>query len=233
MSVRGHWVRTGVAVVVGVKLLGLLPFLSIAAGGRRTGVVEAARPAAEEADRGGKPGVPPAGDDGHPAPGAPLRIPGDGPSAGFATDSRGVRILLEALRRRAEELEARDAELARREQAIAEVSRDLDTKIRHLETLAAEARGPGARNGTGAGADPQAASATVASMEELGKIYGGMKAEEAAPLFNRLDAEIVYEVFKHMKQRQISAVLPLMDPEKAVALTELLGGRRQPTETSR
>ena len=37
--------------------------------------------------------------------------------------------------------------------------------------------------------------------------------------------DTVRELFIHMKQRQISAVLPLMDPEKAVALTELLSGR--------
>jgi flagellar motility protein MotE (MotC chaperone) len=233
MTVRDHWVRTGVAVVVGVKLLALVPLLSLATGGGSAGAVETARPAPEGVTPGGGLQAPGAKGDDRSASGLPLRIPGDGPSAEFATENRGVRTLVEALRRRSQELEARDAELARREEAMAQVTRDLDTKIRHLETLAAERRSP-AQAGAAAGSSGDATSATPAtSMEELGKIYGGMKAEEAAPLFNRLDAEIVYAVFKHMKQRQISAVLPLMDPDKAVALTELLGGRRQRTETSR
>ena len=43
---------------------------------------------------------------------------------------------------------------------------------------------------------------------------------------DRLDDETVHAIFTNMKQKQISAILPLMNPDKAVALTKLLGGRR-------
>ena len=62
------------------------------------------------------------------------------------------------------------------------------------------------------------------AMEQLGGIYGAMKAEEAASLFDRLDNETVGQILRHMKQRQISAILPLMNPDKAVAITKILGG---------
>jgi hypothetical protein len=160
-----------------------------------------------------------------------------------------VRELVEVLRRRDEELARRDAELARREAAIAAATKDLNDKIVHLEALtgtappagvpaaglarAGAAAVPGAAvaetGGGGRAGVTDSAGAPVAaidSMEELGKIYGAMKAEEAAPLFDRLDDSTVLRIFQHMKQRQISAVLPLMKPEKAVKLTELLGGRR-------
>ncbi len=231
MIPRDSWMRTGVAVVVGLKLVGLLPFHSVAGSGSARDAVEAAKPTADTAAPAVAPDALPVGDEQHETRGAPLRIPGDGSSAEFATENRGVRTLVEALRRRAEELETRDAELGRREEAVAGAAQDLDTKIRHLETLAAQVRPADTTAAVGAGeaATPAATVSPSASMEELGKIYGGMKAEEAAPLFNRLDDEIVYQIFRHMKQRQISAVLPLMEPDKAVVLTEFLGGRKRRT----
>jgi flagellar motility protein MotE (MotC chaperone) len=262
MTTNSPWLRTGVAVVVGVKLLGLVPLLFAIGDRDRRGAttIPAAAVAAEHAlsatpvvDRTAPVVGPSAGASlgEHPAPtrtspapaptsagggaahggtaAAPLRIPGDGPSAAFASDSQGLRTLFEAVRRRDAELAEREAELARRETALKVAATDLDGKIRHLEALTGKVTGVAPEP---AGAPPQAGAAAPAappanaSMAELGKIYGAMKAEEAAPLFDRLDSEIVYQIFRQMKQRQISSVLPLMDPEKAVALTERLSGRR-------
>jgi hypothetical protein len=263
-----RWMRAGIAVVLAVKLAGLLPLAAVAVGageggtrssggapaaaaagassaGRAAPIVGSSASSASSATAASKP-TPPA-----PAP-ETIRIPGDGPSAEFDAESRGVRELVDVLRRRDEELARRDAELARREAAIAAATKDLNDKIVHLEALTGTAPPAGmhaesvARAGaaavpgaavaeTGGGGDGRGAGVTdgagapvtpVDSMEELGKIYGAMKAEEAAPLFDRLDDSTVLRIFHHMKQRQISAVLPLMKPEKAVKLTELLGGRR-------
>ncbi len=240
-----RWMRTGVAVVLTVKLAGLLPLAALAVGGGDGGSARSAStPAVTRAAKPstGAGAAAPAGIAPKAAPPAsePLRIPGDRPSAEFDAESRGVRELVEVLRRRDEELARRDAELARREAAIAAAAKDLNDKIVHLESLtgstasvAVPAGSPAQPGGqppgaAAAGHTPDASSggAAVDAMEELGKIYGAMKAEEAAPLFDRLDDATVLRIFQHMKQRQISAVLPLMKPEKAVVLTELLGGRK-------
>ncbi len=260
MTTKSRWLRTGVAVVVGVKLLGLVPLLfAIGDRERRTATTSPAAAVAGEPAPAAGPlidRIPPvvgraaaAAESQQPPPlrpspaaaqssaggaahettaAAPLRIPGDGPSAAFATDSQGLRTLLEAVRRRDAELAERNAELTRREGALKVAATDLDAKIRHLEALTGKVTGvaPAPAGALPPGGATAAATPTNASMEELGKIYGAMKAEEAAPLFDRLDSEIVYQIFRQMKQRQISAVLPLMDPEKAVALTERLSGRR-------
>jgi hypothetical protein len=249
-----RWMRTGIAVVLAVKLAGLLPLAAVAVGagegGARSGATRTATPGkgpVAPKSAAAAPKTPPPVREPE-----PTRIPGDGPSAEFDAESRGVRELVEVLRRRDEELARRDTELARREAAIAAATKDLNDKIVHLEALTgtapptavspeslARAGAPVAPGGavgeTGGGSDRRGAGVTdgagapvaaVDSMEELGKIYGAMKAEEAAPLFDRLDDATVLRIFQHMKQRQISAVLPLMKPEKAVKLTELLGGRR-------
>ena len=253
-----RWLRSGIVVVLAVKLAALLPLVALAVGGGdakgQSGAPGAAAPAAG-------PGAPSAAAAGF-ATAAPksspppppvahaTRIPGDGPSAAFDAESRGVRELVEVLGKRDEELERRDAELARREAAIAAAAKDLNEKIVHLESLtgsappAVAAASPGAvpaaagSVGAAPTSPPQAgapagAAAAGSPMEELGKIYGAMKAEEAAPLFDRLDDATVLRIFQNMKQKQISAVLPLMKPEKAVTLTELLGGRLPPAAERR
>jgi flagellar motility protein MotE (MotC chaperone) len=247
-----RWMRTGVAVVLSVKLAGLVPLAALALGGEgeaggsgqrgsgATGSATATSHAAPPDRAAGARSPAPTASAAPPPAAEAARLPGDGPSASFTAESRGVRELVEVLRKRDEELARREAEVTRREAAIAAAAKDLNEKIAHLEALtgsAPPANPPGPQDSSaratpapGRGAGDRSALAADGgadgdAMEELGKIYGAMKAEEAAPLFDRLDDTTVLRIFQHMKQRQISAVLPLMKPEKAVALTELLGGR--------
>jgi flagellar motility protein MotE (MotC chaperone) len=255
-GLRDRWVRGAIAVVVGLKLVGFIPFvgaLTTDEREERTPLRPAAALAADpapksehavaapqavrpEAPKVGPVAAPPAPDPKQPPATAPRILPGDpppdGPSAAFAEQSRVLQGLLEAIQRRSAELDLREAELVQRETALDTAEENLDKKIAHLEQLAQQAT-PG--GGAGSPAAPQgifgaataaAAAAPASSMDQLGRIYGAMKAEEAAPLLDRLDDETVHAIFANMKQKQISAILPLMNPDKAVALTELLGGRR-------
>lgn len=211
MRLRGRWVRTAIGVVVAVKLLGLIPFLAgLVTNGDRQGT-QAAALAAEQVGAGGqaREKVEAAGTTRELS-----RVSSENPTAGFNAESAGLRQFHEAMRRRAGEIAAREAALSQREQAIAAAAKDLEKKIAHLESL-------GVKEG----------QATQPGMEELGKIYGTMKAEEAAPLLDGLDNETVRAIFAHMKQRQISAILPLMNRDKAVELTKLLGGRQSQKRT--
>lgn len=243
-GLRDRWVRAAIAVVIGLKLLGFIPVLgSLSSEARREGSLAtalaadpedgtkalAAAAAEEAANLAGAPG------EDAPAKVSPGQqiLPGDpppdGPSAEFAEERRVLHRLLDAIKRRSAELDLREAELVQRETALGVAEEDLDKKIGHLESLTARAGGEGAPAAVAAPrgrAAPAAAAPMPSSMDQLGRIYGAMKAEEAAPLLDRLDDETVRAIFSHMKQKQISAILPLMKPEKAVALTRLLGGRR-------
>lgn len=216
--------RPGVLGVVGVKVAALVPLglVLVGADDAQRGVPAPGVAFAVEKPGGGSAittstaGTPQAD-----------RVHGDGASADFAAESRGVRELVEAIRRRNDELGRRDSELARREATLESAALDLDRKIKHLEALTGGPETEGSSGAPGAGGGAQGESMGE-SMAALGKIYGAMKAEESAPLFDRLDNATVFQIFQYMKQRQISAVLPLMNREKAVALTELMGGRHRP-----
>jgi len=214
MTRGARWVRTAIGTVLGLKLLALAPFLAGLATGEDSQATAVGVPRfAVAIEQEGSEGRPERLSGKGPEPKQPVQIPGGEPRDMFTTGSGGVRELSEAVRRKSEEIGRREAELAQREKALAAAAEDLQKKIAHLESLAM----------TPAGTEEPA-------MAELAKIYGAMKAEEAAPLLDRLGNETVQAIFAHMKQRQISAVLPLMDRDKAVALTELLGGRRRNEE---
>lgn len=234
---RDSWVRVAIAAVVGFKLLGFIPVVGTLTAEREGSATVVAALAADPTtapqrrEPGKDVGVATDGErEGSGAAGGPQVLPGDpppdGPSAAFAEQSKVMHQLLEAIKRRSAELDLREAELVQRETALGVAEEDLDKKIAHLESLTAGTHGSGGVGVLPAPNDRGGVPPPPSSMDQLGRIYGAMKAEEAAPLLDRLDNDTVRSIFSHMKQKQISEVLPLMKPEKAVALTVLLSGRR-------
>ncbi|MCC6764873.1 MAG: hypothetical protein IT293_09440 [Deltaproteobacteria bacterium] len=138
-----------------------------------------------------------------------------GGASGSLTMRGDVRTLLEALEKRQSELEAREREVASKEERLARYEKDVVAKVASLEEI--EKR---------LSARAKAASQAVdASAESLAKIYGTMKPEAAAPILDRLDAPTVLTIFRRMKEKQVGEILPLMSRERAIALTQALAER--------
>lgn len=127
-------------------------------------------------------------------------------------DNAEARSLLESLASRQAVLEKRERELAAREDRLEIYEKDLAEKIAYLENLQKEiAR----ESGDMARADAEAAAS-------LAKVYAAMKPSEAAPLLDRLDDETVLRILAHMRAKQIGELLPLLDRDKAIVLTQAL-----------
>jgi flagellar motility protein MotE (MotC chaperone) len=141
-----------------------------------------------------------------PAAGAPppAAVPPD-----VLAGSRGFRELLEGVRKRATELDEREQATIAREAALASLQKALAEQAARLEALGKAA---GAAGGLVTGA-------------AMTKIYEGMKAEEAAPILDKLDDATVKAILRPMKEKQIGAILAAMNRERAVVVTKLLAGR--------
>jgi flagellar motility protein MotE (MotC chaperone) len=142
-------------------------------------------------------------------------------SRGASGDALGrvhpdVRSLLEALERRQAELDAREREVASKEERLALYEKDVTAKVASLEEIEK-------RLSTRAKAATQAVDAAA---ESLAKIYGGMKPEAAAPILDHLDDTTVLTIFRRMKEKQVGEILPLMTRERAIALTQALADRQ-------
>lgn len=144
------------------------------------------------------------------APPPPPAPPADPPV------SEAERRLLQDLRARRLELDARDRTLAQREAVLDAAQARLTERIAQLtnlqtrlETLDAERHAHDEANWSG-----------------LVKVYEAMKPRDAAAIFNDMDMPVLVQVVDRMKDAKASAVLAAMQPDRARLLTGQLATQR-------
>ena len=130
-------------------------------------------------------------------------------------ESRGEADVLHGLSDRRGELDARENELALREQLLAATQKQVGDKIAELKQIQSKL-------------DAMLATrddAQKAQLNALVKMYENMKPADAAKIFDKLDRRILTDVAGGMKPVKVGAVLAAMDPAKAQELTALLASR--------
>ncbi|MEB2285774.1 MAG: hypothetical protein B6D46_10990 [Polyangiaceae bacterium UTPRO1] len=191
---RDGWTARGLRAALGMALAGKLALLVVAQGeGRALASSAAAK-----------------GDAGAAVAAAATAAPAD-----LGAARPDVRTLLAALEKRQAELDAREREVASKEERLALYEKDVSAKVASLEEI--EKRLSGRARAVSQAGD--------ASAESLAKIYAAMKPESAAPILDRLDDPTVLTIFRRMKEKQVGEILPLMSRERAIALTQALAER--------
>ena len=125
--------------------------------------------------------------------------------------------LYEDLAERRETLKQRERQLATREAILEAAERELDQKLRELTAV---------RDEISALLERQSEE-ELARINSLVKIYEGMKAKDAANIFNTLDIDVLLAVMSRMSERKSAPVLAEMDPERARTVTILLAQQKQ------
>ena len=129
------------------------------------------------------------------------------------------RELLQALRKRREELDEREHALDARAELMKAVELRLKAAIDHLSQL---------QDTTGSADQAQRRQAD-ARWTGLVKIYEDMKPRDAAAIFDVLDMHVLLGVLDRMKDRKAAAILAAMQPDRARAATQMLAlGRVAP-----
>lgn len=133
------------------------------------------------------------------------------------TGQRSETQLLERLAARRKELEEREKQLVLREQLLKATESRLEKRVDELKTL--EDRIGGA----------QAAKDDARKQELLGlvKMYEGMKAKDAARVFDGLDVALLTEIAKQINPRKLGDIVAKMDAEAAQKLTVALARARE------
>jgi len=129
--------------------------------------------------------------------------------------TRGFHDLLDAVRQRGQELDEREQAVKARAAAVDALEKTVAEEVARLEALV---------GGKGAPAPAAEAPAAAGVAADITKIYESMKAEEAAPILDRLDDATATAILGRMKQKQIGAILAAMNRDRAVALTKALAG---------
>lgn len=63
-------------------------------------------------------------------------------------------------------------------------------------------------------------------LDQLANVYGSMAPQESAQLIEQLDITIALPLLQRMPEKRMGQILPLMSPERALAITKLLSGSR-------
>jgi len=141
---------------------------------------------------------------------------GSAPAArGGCEQNQGLRSALEAVAEKGRKLAQRERLLAERESQIELAEKALEAKIAELEEVERKL----------SGTLDLLEQEGKAARESLAKIYSGMKPDEAARILSNLDEDTVMRIFAGMKERNISQILPLVDRQLAVALTNRLASK--------
>jgi flagellar motility protein MotE (MotC chaperone) len=125
--------------------------------------------------------------------------------------------LFQDLAERRKEIEAREQEMSTREALLKAAEREIDQKYQELSQLRGEIEKLLEKQ----------SEEEQARMQSLVKIYEGMKAKEAARIFDTLDLDILVSVMSKMSERKLSPVLAAMNPERARTVTILLAQEKQ------
>jgi len=165
-----------------------------------------------------------ASDPAPPKPATPAPPPAAQPPAPPAEptpEERAERALLESLRARRAEIEAREQAIAAREMVAAAADRRLTLRIEEMAALQARLEA----------AEKARADRDEAGWKQMVKLYEGMRPRDAATIFDELEMPVLVQIVDRMGERKAAPVLGAMKPERARLLTaELARHRARPPE---
>jgi flagellar motility protein MotE (MotC chaperone) len=132
------------------------------------------------------------------------------------TISDSEKALLQDLRRRRGEIDARESALASRESLLIASQKTLDERVAELQGL---------RKGL-EDLDAARRQRQEDGWQGLVKVYEAMKPRDAATIFNDLSMPVLLQVLNRMKEAKAAVVMAAMSPEKAREVTAELAQLR-------
>lgn len=156
-----------------------------------------------------------------------LDLPGEDIDWRDATESeyeysKVERDVYKELAARRKALDDRAKSLTQQAALLEAAQREIDRKLRELTAIKDEIEG----------LMQQQSEEEKARIQSLVKIYEGMKAKDAARIFNTLDIDVLLDVITGMSERKSAPILAEMDAERARTVTILMVQKKQMPEMS-
>lgn len=120
--------------------------------------------------------------------------------------------LFEDLSKRRKELDAREKELAMRDALLKAAQAELEQKTTELGNIKADIES----------LLKQQTQQEDKRILSLVKIYEGMKAKDAARIFDSLEMDVLLQVITRMSERKTAPIIAAMNPDKARTLTIMM-----------
>ncbi|MCO6420048.1 hypothetical protein JYK14_28410, partial [Siccirubricoccus sp. KC 17139] len=151
-----------------------------------------------------------------PQPAAPPPVAVPAPPPEPTPEQRAERALLEGLRARRTEIEAREQAIQSREMVLAAAERRLAQRVEELTALQQRI----------AAADRSNGEREEAGWRQMVKLYEGMRPRDAAAIFDELDLAVLVPLVDRMREAKAAPILGAMKPDRARLLTTELARHR-------
>ncbi len=125
--------------------------------------------------------------------------------------------LFKDLSARRQDIESREKEVALREALLKAGEQEIDQKYKELSALKAEIQN----------LLKQQSAEEEKRVASLVKIYEGMKAKDAARIFDTLDMDVLLQVLGRMSERKSAPIIAAMSAERARSLTVMLAEQKR------
>lgn len=150
-----------------------------------------------------------------PAPAAPAPASAPAPVAP-TPDAAAERAVLEQLRARRAEIEAREQAAMQREVIVAAAERRLSQRIEELSALQSRLEAM----------ERERSQREETGLRGLVRLYEGMRPRDAAAIFDELEMPVLLPIVDRMREARAAPVVAAMRPERARALTAELAKLR-------
>lgn len=124
-------------------------------------------------------------------------------------EAAAERALLESLRARRAEIDARQAAATQREQLVTAAERRLAQRVEELAALQTRLET----------LERERAQREEAGLRGIVRLYEGMRPRDAATIFDDLDMPVLVPIVDRMREARAAPVMAAMRPERARALT--------------
>ena len=151
----------------------------------------------------------------------PIPAPHEPSSPPQPVISDAERQLLQDLRSRRQELEAREQSLSQREGVLNAAEQRLSERVGQLTALQTRLES----------LEKAREDHDEANWSGLVKVYETMKPKDAATIFNEMDMNVLLHVIDRMKEAKAASVLGAMQPDRARLVTTQLATQRTRSTT--
>lgn len=124
--------------------------------------------------------------------------------------------LFETLTKRRKELDKRENSIEKKEALLDAAEQQITQKYNELVIIRKEIQS----------LLQQQSEEEIARIKSLVKVYEGMKAKDAAAIFNTLDMDILINVTSNMSERKLSPIMAAMSPDRARSVTIFLAEQK-------
>jgi flagellar motility protein MotE (MotC chaperone) len=154
---------------------------------------------------------------------APPGIPGTTSDQASLLQPEDIRAVMDTLERKRKALQEDEARLKKERTSLDALKQEIEEKIVELTELQKKIEDDlNQKAALASQQEKKIDEAELQKIKQLVKVYSSMKPKNAAAIVDKMDMNVVFQVFSNMKGEQVGEILSYVNQERAAKISEWL-----------